>query len=653
MTNIWQFLLQTMEVTLAAVVLLTLKRVFRDKLPPRWQYGVWALLGLRMILPAGAGGRYLSGRLAAVLETVKYMAERDLSSAYSGPYTSIAAGSVLPRIDGAPQSLTDWLFVLYAAGILALLIRYAWSYFRLRMILRGGRPASEGFCVRLDNLCEKYGVRQCRCIFLSGISSAFVCGVLRPVLVIPEGQEDIDEKILLHELLHLKYRDVLQGIFWCLLRCLHWCNPLVWYVGGRIACDMESLCDQRVLERLTGEERRDYGRILLSMTNEKYANAVGTTSLSNGGQNIAKRIQAIAHFKKYPKGMALASVCICVLLAGPLFGSVSAMDMPEGRIRTGYLKPGWDKDYAMSAARLHRCSTQAGAIDTYIKGVISLDPVYMAAALPMEKQGKEMEEFKANTAGFIGTRCYMGILTMLSGYNVYNLESDDKGEHHVQVVFRWPKEGLDVEDWAEVEWSYAVFPLKLNWDGSSWTAELDETPYYYETQEEQNTLEQGIFTEVPWTSTWQGKGESGAVRIDEQLVQSVDQGKAGMCWQADPDAVFTDRLYRVITFRSSWNAEQREAVRHVGLQACLLEHVEDEPELQDTMSVSDDASWDSGGSSSHGIMVSGKWDGNIEVKEGFVSLDDQGLSRIEGYAVRVFIDGACVETIKIKRGDSL
>lgn len=333
MTNIWQFLLQTMEVTLAAVVLLALKRVFQDKLPPRWQYGVWALLGLRMILPAGAGGRYLSGRLAAVLETVKYMAEGDLSSVYSGPYTSIAAGSVLPRIGGAPQSPTDWLFVLYAAGILALLIRYAWSYFRLRMILRGGRPASEGFCVRLDNLCEKYGVRQCRCIFLSGISSAFVCGVLRPVLVIPEGQEDIDEKILLHELLHLKYRDVLQGIFWCLLRCLHWCNPLVWYVGGRIACDMESLCDQRVLERLTGEERRDYGRILLSMTNEKYASAVGTTSLSNGGRNIAKRIQAIAHFKKYPKGMALASVCICVLLAGPLFGSVSAMAMPEGGVR--------------------------------------------------------------------------------------------------------------------------------------------------------------------------------------------------------------------------------------------------------------------------------------------------------------------------------
>lgn len=247
----------------------------------------------------------------------------------------------------------------------------------------------------------------------------------------------------------------------------------------------------------------------------------------------------------------------------------------------------------------------------------------------------------------------MGILTMLSGYNVYNLESDDKGEHHVQVVFRWPKEGLDVEDWAEVEWSYAVFPLKLNWDGSSWTAELDETPYYYETGEKETALEQGVFTEVPGISTWQGKGESGAVRIDEQLAKSVDQGQAGMYRQADPDAVFTDRLYKVITFRSSWNAEQREAVRHVGLQACLLEHMEDEPELQDTMSVSDDASWDSGGSSSHGIMVSGKWDGNIEVKEGFVSLDDQGLSRIEGYAVRVFIDGACVETIKIKRGDSL
>ena len=82
---------------------------------------------------------------------------------------------------------------------------------------------------------------------------------------------------------------------------------------------MESLCDQRVLEELEGEERRAYGKILLSMTDEKYARAPGTTSISNGGKNIKRRIEAIARFKKYPRGMALVSVCALVVLAAPIF----------------------------------------------------------------------------------------------------------------------------------------------------------------------------------------------------------------------------------------------------------------------------------------------------------------------------------------------
>ena len=69
--------------------------------------------------------------------------------------------------------------------------------------------------------------------------------------------------MLLHELLHLQYRDVLWGLVLCLARCVHWCNPLLWYCANQAGNDLEALCDQRVLERLEGEERREYGRILL------------------------------------------------------------------------------------------------------------------------------------------------------------------------------------------------------------------------------------------------------------------------------------------------------------------------------------------------------------------------------------------------------
>ena len=49
MENIWAFLMQTLTASVAAAVLLIAKRLFLDKLSPRWQYGVWVILALRVL----------------------------------------------------------------------------------------------------------------------------------------------------------------------------------------------------------------------------------------------------------------------------------------------------------------------------------------------------------------------------------------------------------------------------------------------------------------------------------------------------------------------------------------------------------------------------------------------------------------------------
>lgn len=59
MTDLWSFLLQTLTATGAAAFLLIVKELFRDKLSPRWQFGIWGLLALVLLLPAGRGGRYV------------------------------------------------------------------------------------------------------------------------------------------------------------------------------------------------------------------------------------------------------------------------------------------------------------------------------------------------------------------------------------------------------------------------------------------------------------------------------------------------------------------------------------------------------------------------------------------------------------------
>lgn len=376
MDNLWSVLAQTLALSVAALVLLAAKRLFLDKLSPRWQYGVWAILALRALLPAGLLGRTLVPGGRVVLEAARLQVELPLSSVLTDPYgvtEVLAPVPLFPRGLPAPGSITDVLFYLYAAGVLLLTLWFFLSYARLRAAIRRGLSPAPEVLAQVEGVAARYGLKAPRrVVVLPGLESAFVCGPLRPVLALPG--RPVDDKVLLHELLHLRHGDVWAGVGVCALRCLHWCNPLIWYCCDRMQNDCEALCDQRVLERLEGEERRAYGVILLSMADGRYARAPGTFSMANGGRNIKARIQAIARFRRYPAGMALASGCVAAVLALTCLGGVSgAAEVPGGTDR-GAL--------ALAQAQLNRPTTVAGALDTYAKAILCDSPVYFSMVLP-------------------------------------------------------------------------------------------------------------------------------------------------------------------------------------------------------------------------------------------------------------------------------
>ena len=80
MTNIWGFLMQTIEISIVALILLLLKKIFQDKLSPRWQYGVWSVLFLSLIIPVGFFPFALFPSLHVLLEAVKTIIEQSLHS---------------------------------------------------------------------------------------------------------------------------------------------------------------------------------------------------------------------------------------------------------------------------------------------------------------------------------------------------------------------------------------------------------------------------------------------------------------------------------------------------------------------------------------------------------------------------------------------
>ena len=373
MFDIWGFLLQTLTASGVAVFLLVIKCLFNDKLPPKWHFFVWSSLGIVVLLPAGLYGRYTLFRWQIVVEIIK---------GWFGDYSFTRVLFPIPILNAIPETLLDWIFVLYVLGVVFLAAKHMISYIRLRHVLSKGRLLRDEALNRIRKIADGHKIKLCKVIQVPGLPSAFVFGCFRPILAVPAGGE-LDDKIILHELFHLKYRDTFWSVVICLLHCIHWCNPLLVYCASRAINDMESRCDQYILECLEGEERRDYGRILLSMANDRFVKTPGSTCISNGRKNIRDRIEAIARFKKYPVGMGLVSGCVMIVLVLSLVGGVQAESL------YGFES---SPPIAMAYARSTPCTTYAGAFDAYAKAILDQNGVYRAMCAPESMQADIVNE---------------------------------------------------------------------------------------------------------------------------------------------------------------------------------------------------------------------------------------------------------------------
>ena len=367
MENIWMFLQQTAAASLVALFLLILQRIFLDKLSPRWQYGVWLVLLLRLLVPAGFGGRPTVLDVTFWVETLRTRVELGLNSAYSTPFAaSLPAAPVPLPPAGAPTSWTDWAFLIYCAGVVLWAAWFVAGAARLSLRVRGGVPVEGERRAAIEVLAREQRLPMPRRIVeCRWARTPFVVGVVRPALVLPMGWA-LDGKVVLHELLHLKYRDVWAGWLTTALRCLHWCNPFLWFVFDKTGNDRESLCDQRVLERLEGEDRRDYGRCLLAMADDKAVRTPGATTMANGARAVKARIEAIARFKRFPQGMGLVSGCIVFALSLSLVAGVPVSAAgTDDTVET----PDGGNPAILALAAQNRATTVAGALDAYGKAL--------------------------------------------------------------------------------------------------------------------------------------------------------------------------------------------------------------------------------------------------------------------------------------------
>jgi beta-lactamase regulating signal transducer with metallopeptidase domain len=165
----------------------------------------------------------------------------------------------------------SWLVLAWLTGLCWQVVSLLLLRRRVQRLLDRTVPASDPRLLRLvDELSGRLGLRRAPPVLLTSEAiSPLVCGVFRAVLVLPAGLlTSIDEaacrQVVLHELAHVKRRDLLWGWLPEIARSLYFFNPVGHWVCSRIRLERELACDQ-VAMAYSGKDAGDYALTLVQV----------------------------------------------------------------------------------------------------------------------------------------------------------------------------------------------------------------------------------------------------------------------------------------------------------------------------------------------------------------------------------------------------
>lgn len=155
------------------------------------------------------------------------------------------------------------------------------------------------------------------------ISSPSLCGFIKPKILIPTNVATnvCDEEfkyIIMHELSHLKNKDIFINWVINLLSVIYWFNPILLYGFHKMRQDCEISCDGQVISYLDEGENVQYGNVIIRVLElaENNKRLMGTTAMVMNSSEIKRRIIMISNYKKINIRDILLGTVIVIIIGG-------------------------------------------------------------------------------------------------------------------------------------------------------------------------------------------------------------------------------------------------------------------------------------------------------------------------------------------------
>lgn len=315
-----------------AAALIALRYALRGKLSPKLQYGLWALLLIRLLVPFSVGQSAVSveNLVPAAEHRVLYLAQRTVQPSLQAEPAEQAAVPSVPAETKEPETadsaagtidLKNALRTVWLCGAAGVFCWFLGCELVCRRRLRR--------CARLISAAQ----RGCPAVFVSpAAGSPCLFGLLRPAIYLTleaDADETARRHCLAHEQTHFRHGDHIWSALRCMCLALHWFDPFVWWAAALSRTDAELACDAAAVQSLGEAERAAYGRTLLRMTCHTHARLLSAaTTMSGRGGQLRARIHALAKPVKPALPALLTAVLIAAFAAGCTMTGSVAQDTP-------------------------------------------------------------------------------------------------------------------------------------------------------------------------------------------------------------------------------------------------------------------------------------------------------------------------------------
>src|SRR5665648_83047 len=351
--------------SILAVLILLVKYALRNKLDAKWQYAIWMLLIIRLLMPYDIQSPWSiysllpnNSVISPIVNQIRIPDNKAQFGNISGQDIQLTNDQSSfnkqsnTKADGpiSKNLFNGWILaILWLAGVLVLVILTLATNLRFYLLVRREPLATDTGMTELMQECtRKLGIKKCLPIIITNrIDAPCLYGITSPKLLLPKSlfnrlSEENMRHIFFHELSHYKRNDILSNWLAVAAQIVHWFNPLIWYSFAKMREDCELACDANTLSFLRPEEYQSYGLSIISLVTPAQSSwRPGTTGFFGNKSNhqIRRRITMINFFKKPTSKWTLTAVVIFISLGLVGFTNSISNAAPETGISESIVVP--------------------------------------------------------------------------------------------------------------------------------------------------------------------------------------------------------------------------------------------------------------------------------------------------------------------------